>query len=454
MRLMKLAPAFAAVAIVVAACSSAATPAPSAEAPATQAPATEAPATQAPATEAPSAEASQPATACTTDPVKITYWTKEGDTNLAYIKAQTAAYTAANPNVTFDVVNKDVETLRQDFQTASLAGNQPDLLWTVADHIGPFTAAGIIAPLDGLVDTSVYLPNAVQAVTADGKVWGVPISYGNQLMLYWNKGLVGDAAPADSDALVAKAKELTDAAASKYGLTFNQTESFWLVPFLGGYNGSVFAADGVTPTLNTPEMTSALQLLYDWKFTDKIMPKEADYNVADGAFKDGTAAMIINGDWAMGDYKKALGDKLGVGPIPKITGADFPKPYTAGAFYMVPKNVTNDANKQCVVLDYIKWSTNQENQVQMVKDLARLPALITAIEDPIVTGDPLLNGAAEAVKLGVPQPTNLEMRCVFDSMTAGVRDMFGKGAMPADVAAAMQKSADAGVAPGGECAAE
>jgi arabinogalactan oligomer/maltooligosaccharide transport system substrate-binding protein len=452
MRLMKLATAFAAVAIVAAACSSAATPAPSAEA--TAAPSTEA--TAAPATQAPTAAPSESAAAvaCTTDPVKVTYWTKEGDTNLVYIKALADAYTAANPNVTFDVVNKDVETLRQDFQTASLAGNQPDLLWTVADHIGPFTAADLILSMDGIYDTSGYLPNAVQAVTAGGKVWGVPISYGNQLMLYWNKGLVGDAAPADSAALAAKAKELTDAAASKYGLTFNQTESFWLVPFLGGYNGSVFAADGVTPTLNTPEMTSALQLLYDWKFTDQIVPKEADYNVADGAFKDGSAAMIINGDWAMGDYKKALGDKLGVGPIPKITGADFPKPYTAGAFYMVPKNVANDANKQCVVLDFIKWSTNQENQVQMVKDLARLPALITAIEDPIVTGDPLLAGAAEAVKLGVPQPTNLEMRCVFDSMTNGVRDLFGKGAKPADVAAAMQKSADAGVAPGGECAAE
>ena len=192
-------------------------------------------------------------------------------------------------------------------------------------------------------------------------------------------------------------------------------------------------------------------MLSTWKFKDAIMPKEADYNVADGMFKDGTAAMIINGDWAMGDYKKALGDNLAVGPIPQITGAGMPAPYTAGAFYMIPKGVMADANKSCVVTDFIKWSTDQDNQIQMVKDIARLPALVTAIEDPIVTGDPLLAGAAEAVKLGVPQPTNLEMRCVFDSMTTGVRDLFGKNAAPAAVAAAMQKSADTGVAPGGEC---
>jgi hypothetical protein len=119
---------------------------------------------------------------------------------------------------------------------------------------------------------------------------------------------------------------------------------------------------------------------------------------------------------------------------------------------MVPKNVANDANKQCVVLDF-HHVLHQENQIQMVTWIG-FPQCRTAIEDPIVTGDALLAGAAEAVKLGVPQPTNLEMRCVFDSMTAGIRDLFGKGAQPADVAAAMQKSADAGVAPGGECAAE
>ncbi len=58
----------------------------------------------------------------------------------------------------------------------------------------------------------------------------------------------------------------------------------------------------------------------------------------------------------------------------------------------------------------------------MVEALKRLPGNNEAIEDPIVTGDELLAGASEAVQRGVPQPTNLEMRCVFDSMTAGVRD--------------------------------
>ncbi len=388
-----------------------------------------------------------------TGDVAFTLWTKEGeaDGSLQFVQKLATDYTAAHPNVTITVVNKDVEALREDFLTSSLAGNAPELLWTVADHVGPFTASNTIMPLGDLVDSASYLPNSIDAVTADGQLWGVPISYGNHLMLYWNKDLVADW-PADSAAMIGAAKAHTDAAAGDYGLVFNQTESFWLVPFLGGFGGSVFAEDGVTPTLNTEAMVKALTFMHDLKYKDGVMPAEADYNVADGLFKEGKAAMIVNGDWTLGAYADLFGEKLGVGPLPPLVGGDFPKPYTAGSFFMVSKAVADDADKQTVIADFMKWATAKEQQVAMVETLRRLPTNNEALADPIVTSDPFLAGSAEAVTHGVPQPTNLEMRCVFDSMTAGVRDLFASASSdPAAIAATMQSSAEVGVAPGGEC---
>lgn len=397
------------------------------------------------------------------DSVAFTLWTKEGeaDNSLQYVQGLATAYTAAHPNVTITVVNKDVEALREDFLTSSLAGQAPELLWTVADHLGPFTASNTILPLDGVVDTSGYLPNAVSAVQAGGVTYGVPISYGNHLMLYTNKTLVPEC-PADSDALLAAAQANTGD--GNYGLVFNQTESFWLVPFLGGYGGRVFAEDGVTPTLGTEAMTNALTYLHGLKYTDQVMPAEADYNVADGMFKNGApgaapaegatgiAAMIINGDWTLGAYAEQFGDQLNVCPIPQIAGHDWPAPYAAGAFYMVGKAVGDDAAKLAAVSDFISWSTDKDNQVAMVEQLRRLPANNEALADPIVSGDQFLAGSAAAIEHAIPQPTNLEMRCVFDSMTAGVRDLFASAdSDPAAIAATMQSSAEAGVAPGGEC---
>jgi arabinogalactan oligomer/maltooligosaccharide transport system substrate-binding protein len=276
--------------------------------------------------------------------------------------------------------------------------------------------------------------------------------------------------------MIAAAKANTSG--GNYGLVFNQTESFWLVPFLGAYGGSVFDTDGKTPTLDTDAMKSALTFLHDLKYKDLVTPQEADYNVADGMFKNGApgatapdatvnpdpsatpaptgvAAMIINGDWTLGAYADLFGDKLNVCPIPQITGADWPKPYAAGAFFMVSKAVANDTAKQAAVIDFVTWATSKDPQVEMVQTLRRLPANNEAIADPVVTGDKFLAGSAAAVKYGIPQPTNLEMRCVFDSMTAGVRDLFSSDTSdPASIAATMQSGAASGVAPGGECGPE
>lgn len=380
----------------------------------------------------------------------LTMWTKEGegDGSLQFVQKLADDYKAVRPNVTIEVVNKDVELLREDFQTASLAGDAPEILWTVADHIGPFTAADLIAPLDDMVDGSTYVQAARDIVTVDGTLWGAPVSFGNQLMLYWNKALAGDTAPADTDALRAKAKELTTG--DTFGLVFNQTESFWLFPWLGGFGGSVFADDGVTPTLDTDAMKGALQFMYDLKYTDKVTPAEADYNVADALFKDGKAPFIINGDWTLAAYANppddpdapGLGDNLGVGPLPMITGFEDPKPYIAGAFLMVSKAAAEDADTNAVISDFIRWATSKDAQVQMVEAIKRLPGNAEAIEDPIVTGDALLAGAAAAAQKGVPQPTNLEMRCIFDSVNAGVRDLFTGNSDVAGIATTMQSSAE------------
>jgi arabinogalactan oligomer/maltooligosaccharide transport system substrate-binding protein len=403
--------------------------------------------------------------------VAFTLWTKEGeaDGSLQFVKKLAADYSAEHPNVTITVVNKDVEALREDFLTSSLAGQAPELLWTVADHVGPFTASGTVLALDGLVDNNLYLPNAVAAVQADGATWGVPISLGNHLMLYTNKDLVPEC-PADTTALIEAAKANTGD--GNYGLVFNQTESFWLVPFLGGYGGTVFAEDGITPTLDTDAMRNALTFLRGLKYTDQVVPPEADYNVADGMFKNGAptpaatvapgtsvapgptgvAAMIINGDWTLGAYADLFGDKLNVCPIPQIAGADWPKPYTAGSFFMVSKGVESDAAKQAAILDFVHYATDVPQQVDMVSTLRRLPANASAIDDEIVADDTFLAGSANALQYGVPQPTVLEMRCVFDAMTTGVRELFSsESSDPAGIATAMQSAADAGVAPTGDC---
>jgi len=380
------------------------------------------------------------------EPVTISLWTKEGeaDGGLQYVKSLTAAYTAMYPNVTFEVLNKDVETLREDFQNASLAGAPPDLLWTVSDHAGPFVIADLIMPVDDMVDLSLY----VESVEMNGKTWAVPIASGNHLMFIYNKALM-PTAPADTDALLALAGTMPEGV---YPLVYNQTEPFWMVPWLGGFGGKVFADDGVTPSLDTPEMVATLQFMADLK-TKGIVPAESDYNGADSLFKEGKAAAIINGDWSLGGYKAItattglLPSNLGVAPIPmvKSTGK-YPAPYTSGVYFMVPKGLSE--TKLAVVKDFIVFATNLENQVNQIKVLSRLPGLKAATADPSIANDPILAGSAAQMVNGTPMPAVWEMRCNWDSMKPEMQAVLAGTQTPADAAKAMQAAAVACIAKG------
>ena len=372
-------------------------------------------------------------------PVTLILWTKEGEEALEWNKALVEEFNAAHPGIIIELVKKqDVEVLREDFQTASLAGTPPEMLWTVNDHAGPFTAADIIQPVDDIFDLGVFVESALAAVELEGKHWGVPISNGNHLMLLYNKKLVSEP-PKDTDELFAKGKELTEG--GNYGLVWNQTEPFWLVPWLGGFKGKVFAEDGVTPTLNTPEMVATLEFLHNMKYDAKIIPPESDYDAADTLLKEGKAAMIINGDWSLSGYKDVLGDDLGVARIPKVVATgEWPKPYTSGVYFMLAKGLSGD--KLEAAKEFIKFVTGKDKQLEMVEKLRRLPALQVALDDPMITGDPILRGSADQMVVGTPMPTVLEMRCNWDAMKPEMQAVLADTKTPEDAAAAMQAAAE------------
>ena len=370
-------------------------------------------------------------------PVVIRLWTKEGeaDGGYQYVVALTEKFTAENPDVTFEVVNKEVETLREDFQTSSLAGDPPELLWTVSDHAGPFTAADLIQPVENLFDMSAY--NA--AVEMAGHTWGVPISTGNHLMLIYNKDLIAEA-PKDTDEMIKVGMELTGD--GMYGLVFNQTEPFWLVPWLGGFGGSVFAEDGYTPTLDTKAMVDTLQFVYDLKYTTPILPAESDYDGADALFKEGKAAMIINGDWSLGGYAEALGDKMGVASIPMVSATGkYPAPYTAGTYFMLPKSLSGA--KLDAVVKFVEFATNDANQLAQLDELKRLPGKAALLDNEAITSDPILSGSADDLANGVPMPVVLEMRCNWDSMKPELQAVLADTTDAATAAANMQAAAEA-----------
>jgi arabinogalactan oligomer / maltooligosaccharide transport system substrate-binding protein len=415
--------------MMLAACGS---PAPVAtEAPA--AVATEAPAvaTEAPvvATEAPAAE-----------PVTITFWEQEGEDVDVFIDGLIADFQTANPNITVERTHYENEALRDQFQTASLANAAPDLVRVPNDFAGPFSTLQIIAPASALFDDAFlgqFFPGSLDPAKVGGTLWGVPDNYGNHLMLIYNKSLIAEP-PATFEDLITKAKELTKG--DVQGFAYNLNEPFWGAGYYGAFGGWPLDEKD-QPTFDNQAFIDYLTFVAKLK-TDKIVPAECDYACADTLMKDGKAAMIINGDWSLGDYTTAIGDNLGVAPVPPINGKPFTE-MTAGKYFMVSNAVVDDAARKDAVTKFITYMTSPEIQKKWLDEFKRLPSNTEIAKDPTIASDPILAGSMAALANGRGQPAAPEMRCAWDAWRPSLEGVMAGSTTPADGAKAAQAAADA-----------
>jgi arabinogalactan oligomer/maltooligosaccharide transport system substrate-binding protein len=384
-------------------------------------------------------------TAKPAEKVTITLWEQEDSAKVdAVLQPLVNEFMADNPAVTVEVTHFDNDPLRTQFQTAALAGEASDIIRCPNDFAGPFSVMGILLPITDMFDQKyldTMLPGALAGGRVSGKLWGIPDSSGNHLMLLYNKKLV-PTPPADSDAMIALAKTLTNEAAGTWGLAYNTQEPFWLAPFLGGFGGWVLDDATDLPTLNTPAMVKTLQFMSDLSNKHKIVPPGCDYNTADTQFKEGKAAMIINGDWSLQGYLDA-GLDLGAAPIPMIkeTGL-WPSPMTSGKYYMVNAKVQKGTAKFDAVKKFVEFMTGEKAQAMWLEKSKVLPCNTVVCESPIIQADPLLQGSMLALSKGRSMPAAPQIRCFWDPARPGMQGVIGGTQAAAEAAVKMQEDAD------------
>lgn len=348
--------------------------------------------------------------------VDLVLWTQ--DTDMVEIYGTLFEEWAADnaPGSTLEIQNIETEELRNQLLTAGLAGTGlPDMVHGPNDPIGVYEAAGLLQPLDELFDMTVF-NDTLAAAQLGGATYGIPSSAGNHLMLMYNKSLV-EAAP-DTWADLFEVEASFDGTETT-GFAYNLNEPFWFLPFVGGMGGSVFNEDGEF-VLDSEAWVNAFQFVADLK-SNGVVPQECDYNCADGLFKEGSAAIIINGDWTLASYldveqSPALGpDNLGLAPWPAFEDGSRPTPYTSGKFFSIPVTVSGDNLAASVA--FLTWlNTDAETVLRHTVDFGRLPALTAATELPAVQEDPILAASASALATGIGMPANPELRCMWDSV--------------------------------------
>lgn len=358
------------------------------------------------------------------------------------LQRQITRYMREHPGVEVVQLYKETEQLRSSYVVAALAGQGPDLIHGPSDPVGIYEATQSIKPLEDIFPQS-YLSefDSSSLLWYKGHLYQIADKIGNHLALVYNKKYVQKPPQTDVE-LIKLSKSIQEkygyvaGRPNVYGLTWNYIEPFFFIPFYTGFGGWVFAEDGVTPALDNQSMVNALNFIRSLRDKEKIVPNEADYEIADALFKDGKAAMLINGDWSWAGYKQK-GIDIGIAPLPKITSTGlWCAPMTSPKGFSLNINVRSE--KLPLIVDVLKYLLSEECQLETVKELQTAPTRKSLYKNPFILSNENLQNSLLQIKLGRSMPVVPELRAVWDAMRPGYQAVMGRARTPEQAAKDMQ----------------
>jgi ABC-type glycerol-3-phosphate transport system substrate-binding protein len=339
------------------------------------------------------------------------------------------------PNITIRTVALESQEYFRRLRSEDMNENSPQVWFTHYGYADILIEKGQVRTVEDLVD----LNNSIPTLRSYETPVAVPIQSFNQLMLFYNRGLIEDAPESFADLLEAAA----DIEDIEHALVFTQEEPFWLIALVTAYGGDFLAADRYTPNLNSEAMIRSLALIRDLRQDPGVLSENPSYAYANRAFIEGRAPFLIDGDWALPDLKAQLGSRLGTARIPIPPGGGIARSYTAPHFLMVNRDISSD--DLLAARAFLNFMTSDEEQLTWFYsrgDSNLLPATLSALD---IVGELLggqYEGSLEQVRLGIPMPGHNEMTQVWDAIKPELVNVLRGTKDPQQAAADMQRRAE------------
>jgi multiple sugar transport system substrate-binding protein len=211
--------------------------------------------------------------------------------DLSWQRETAAAFTKAHPSITVTPSLYDWASVETQLTTAFASNAPPDIVY-MADTLWPkFADAGALLDLSDYVndpafaaEKAKYPKGAWEAVTYQGKVFGVPLIQGVMSVVYLNMDLLKAAGVTDAissyDAMRAAAKATRKGNVYGYSLTttFNDFAYQEWMNYVVNSGAAILAADGKSGGFDTPQNAQAFDLLRGVFFEDKSAPPPGAYN--------------------------------------------------------------------------------------------------------------------------------------------------------------------------------
>lgn len=321
-----------------------------------------------------------------------------------------AASFTEETGVEVKLVTKDFATVDQDFISQVPTGKGPDVIVSPHDKLGAYVSAGVVAPLELGDVADGFAEAAVQAMTYDGKVYGVPYSIEN-VALVRNADLVSE--PVETfDEVIANGK----AAGTEYpflvGLSPEQGDPYHLYPLQTSFGSQVFAqsADGsydpsqlVLGDAAGVEFATALK---QWG-AEGILNANIDGDKAREFFVAGKSPYYLTGPWNIPAISEA-GINYAIDPLPSAGGEEA-RPFVGVNGFFLSSKSENALAATDFIVNYL---SAEDAQLSLFEVGGRPPALISAYESAAAS-DPDVEAFGKIGQTGAPMPAIPEMGAVW-----------------------------------------
>jgi arabinogalactan oligomer/maltooligosaccharide transport system substrate-binding protein len=221
------------------------------------------------------------------------------------------------------------------------------------------------------------------------------------------------------------AKQHTDAAAGRFGLTYWYSDFYVHSGLMNAFGGGVFDASR-NPTLDAAANVRSVELLLRWLNVDRILPAEPSTALITALFNGGRTPMVFNGPWFLGEISRDV--DWGLGLLPEIVeaGGAPMKPWATieGAYIAAPSK-----NKD-VAYEFIKFLTEVPQARVLALEGRQSPSNRAVYDDPQVKADPVLAHFRRQFEVAVAMPNIPEMSILWSPATTAMNAMVKGSASP------------------------
>jgi arabinogalactan oligomer/maltooligosaccharide transport system substrate-binding protein len=145
-------------------------------------------------------------------------------------------------------------------------------------------------------------------------------------------------------------------------------------------------------------------------------------------FAEGEVAMMINGPWAIADAQAALGDDLGVAPVP--AGSQTQGAPLGGWNYGVYAG-TPDADAS---LEFVRYMSSAATQQRITEELSLLPTRMSVYDVDSVANNEMVQFFRPAVDTAHERPWIPQAQSLFDPLKISIQAMLTGSASPEQAA--------------------